>query len=81
MIWSQIDLCICLSLSVRLSVYYYVTDIDVYFQGLPGSHVYLQFVDSFGIACHIDVCKDFVEVRYNSSLALTGARLVQDINN
>lgn len=40
------------------------------------SHVYLEFVDDFGITGHVDVCKDFVEVRYNTSLALTGARFV-----
>jgi len=34
----------------------------------------LEFVDYFGITGHSDVCKDFVEVRYNTSLALTGAR-------
>ncbi|KAI0221231.1 Zinc metalloproteinase nas-36 [Lamellibrachia satsuma] len=39
-----------------------------------GSRVYLQFVSDFGVAGHVDVCKDYVEVRYNSSLALTGAR-------
>ena len=36
--------------------------------------MYLQFTGKFGIAGHVDVCKDFVEVRYNTSLILTGAR-------
>ena len=46
----------------------------VYFQAPEGAHVYLQFIGAFGIAGHMDVCKDYVEVRYNTSLALTGAR-------
>jgi hypothetical protein len=45
-------------------------------QAPENSHVYLEFVDDFGITGHVDVCKDFVEVRYNTSLALTGARYV-----
>ncbi len=43
-------------------------------QAPQGAHVYLQFIGAFGIAGHMDVCKDYVEVRYNTSLALTGAR-------
>jgi len=43
-------------------------------QAPENSRVYLEFVDYFGITGHTDVCKDFVEVRYNTSLALTGAR-------
>jgi len=43
-------------------------------QAPSGSRVYLRFVSDFGVAGHVDVCKDYVEVRYNSSLALTGAR-------
>ena len=39
-----------------------------------GMQVVLQIVGPFGIAGHMDVCKDYLEVRYNSSLALTGAR-------
>ena len=46
----------------------------VVFQAPEGSHVYLQFDRRFGLIGHEDVCKDFVEVRYNSSLSLTGAR-------
>ena len=50
------------------------SSILLYMQGPVGSHIFLEFTDTFGVACHVDVCKDFVEVRYNTSLALTGAR-------
>ena len=43
-------------------------------QAPTGMHVYLEILGGFGVAGHRDVCKDYLEVRYNSSLALTGAR-------
>ena len=47
-------------------------------QGPRNSRVFLRFIDDFGVAGHTDVCRDYVEVRYNSSLALTGARFCGD---
>ncbi|ELT90667.1 hypothetical protein CAPTEDRAFT_227538 [Capitella teleta] len=43
-----------------------------------GKRIFLQFLGDFGIAGHLDLCKDFVEVRYNTSLAMTGARFCID---